>query len=198
VTARRRTVIGSLGLSIGAGLIAIAAVATGGSASAALIPQYGMPNVVKQANETELVVPPALVPPAGQEMIAAFGATGVQVYGCTAGTWVFVEPAANLLGWASGSSALQTAIHFRGPSWESTTDGSLVQARSIASSPVSGSIPELLLQATTNRGDGLFGRVAYIQRLSTSGGVAPTGGCTDGQTAGVQYHALYRFFAPAS
>jgi hypothetical protein len=50
-----------------------------------------------------------------------------------------------------------TAVYFRGPSGESTDDGSLVEATVVASSPVPGSIPQLLLQATRNRGDGVFG-----------------------------------------
>jgi hypothetical protein len=72
-----------------------------------------------------------------------------------------------------------------------------VEAGAVASSPVPGSIPELLLQSRRNRGDGLFGAVTYLQRLRTSGGVAPAGACTDGATTGVPYRADYRFFAPA-
>ena len=145
--------------------------------------------------EASLPVPPALAPPAGQVLVADFAASGVQVYQCTSGAWAFVEPAASLVGRAKGSSG-RSAIHFRGPSWESTNDGSLVEAKAVASSPVDGSIPQLLLQSTRNRGDGLFGHVGYIQRLATSGGAAPTGACTEGQTDGVPYRARYRFFAP--
>jgi hypothetical protein len=145
-----------------------------------------------------LDVPPELVPPAGQKLQADFAASGVQVYQCTNGAWVFVEPAASLIGRAKAHPGVQTAVHFRGPSWESTRDGSLVEAKAIASSPVSGSIPQLLLQSTRNRGEGLFGHVTYIQRLATSGGAAPTGSCTDGQTSGVTYRAQYRFFTPAT
>lgn len=143
-------------------------------------------------------VPAALNPPAGQVLVGDFAASGVQVYQCTAAAWVFVEPAANLLGWAKGSSGPRTVIHFRGPSWESTNDASLVEAKAIANSPVTGSIPQLLLQSTRNRGDGQFGHVGYIQRLGTRGGAAPAGACTEGQTTGVPYRARYRFFAPAT
>jgi uncharacterized protein DUF3455 len=89
-----------------------------------------------------------------------------------------------------------TAVHFRGPSWESTKDGSLVEAKVVASSPVPGSIPQLLLQATKNRGSGVFDQVTYIQRLATRGGAAPTGACTDGRSAGIPYQSEYRFFVP--
>lgn len=149
---------------------------------------------------TQHTVPPNLVPPPGQVLSSMFRAHGVQVYQCTAGAWAFLEPAANLTGRmkAAGRAGPHTAIHFRGPSWESTQDGSLVEARVVASSPVPGSIPELLLQATRNRGDGAFGRVTYVQRLATNGGAAPTGACTDGSTTGVPYRAVYHFFVPAS
>jgi hypothetical protein len=142
-------------------------------------------------------VPPVVQVPAGQVLIGDFLGTGVQVYGCTAGGWVFVEPAATLAGWTKRPHGFATAVHFRGPSWESTDDGSLVEAKVIASSPVTGSIPQLLLQATENRGDGVFGHVSYLQRLATHGGAAPAGACTEGQTTGVRYAAEYRFFTPA-
>ncbi len=143
-------------------------------------------------------VPPGLQPPVGNVLTAQFIASGVQVYQCTAGAWVFLEPAANLVGSATGFSGIQTAIHYKGPTWESTTDGSLVQGRTIASSPVPGSIPQLLLQATANRGTGIFGTVTYINRLDTSGGAAPAGSCTSGQTVGVPYSARYLFYVPGS
>jgi hypothetical protein len=142
--------------------------------------------------------PPALAPPAGQVLTAAYAARGVQVYQCTAGAWAFVEPAAALTGVSWRPPSRDDVIHFRGPSWQSTGDGSLVEARAVANSPVPGAIPELLLQATRNRGDGVFGRTAYIQRLATKGGVAPAGTCVDGATAGVPYRAEYRFYSPAS
>jgi hypothetical protein len=140
-------------------------------------------------------VPPELAPPAGQALVGVFAARGVQVYQCTGGVWVFVEPAANLVGWAGHRGTVRTAVHFRGPSWESTDDGSLVTGAAIASVPVTGSIPQLLLRAASNRGDGVFGAVTYVQRLATSGGAAPAGGCAEGQSTGVPYRAEYRFYA---
>lgn len=136
--------------------------------------------------------PPALAPPAGNVLSSVYRAKGVQVYQCTAGAWGFVEPAANLAGVVRGG--LRTAVHFRGPTWQSAGDGTLVEAKAVANVPVPGSIPQLLLQATRNRGEGDFGRVTYIQRLATSGGVAPAGACADGDTRGVPYLAEYRFY----
>jgi hypothetical protein len=187
---RRISALSIRGLA-GAGLVAAAL--TAGLSGSAHGQQPAEDNALPAA-----VVPPALNPPAGQVLLADFAARGVQVYQCTSGAWTFLEPAANLTGWAKRYARWQTAIHFRGPSWESTEDGSLVEAKAVASSPVSGSIPELLLQATKNRGDGVFGHVTYIQRLATTGGAVPTGTCTAGQTTAVPYRAEYRFFVPAS
>jgi len=128
------------------------------------------------------------VPP-GNRLIAAMDGVGVQVYQCTDGAWTFLEPVARL------SDPSPDVIHFRGPSWESIRDGSLVEAATVASSPVPGAIPQLLLQATRTRGTGIFGSVTYVQRLDTAGGLAPTTRCLSGQTQGVPYTAEYRFFA---
>ena len=112
---------------------------------------------------------------------------------------MFVEPAASLVGTAKGNKGPQTVIHFRGPSWQSSVDGSLVEGTVVASSPVPGSIAELLVKSTRNQGDGgIFSRVSFVQRLATSGGVAPAPGpCATGTVTGVQYTAVYRFFVPA-
>jgi hypothetical protein len=139
-------------------------------------------------------VPAELAPPAGSVALARYPARGVQVYTCTAGSWVFTEPAATL---TAGPAGPAVAAHFRGPTWQSTTDGSLVQATAVASKPVPGSIAQLLLRATSTRGPGRFGSVTYVQRLDPSGGAAPAGTCTDGAVAGVPYRAQYVFWAAA-
>jgi Protein of unknown function (DUF3455) len=135
-------------------------------------------------------IPAELAVPAGNRLVAVLPALGVQVYQCTGGAWTFVEPAAQLF-----DGIRPAAVHFRGPSWESTRDGSLVTGRVLASVPVPGAIPQLLLAAATTRGDGVFGQVTFIQRLATTGGAAPTGACTDGASAGVRYTARYAFYA---
>jgi hypothetical protein len=143
-------------------------------------------------------VPAALQPPDGHVPLGAFAASGVQVYRCTAAAWAFVEPVATLTGRVRGLRGRHTAIHFRGPSWQSGADGSLVEAAAVANAPVAGSIPQLLLEARTNRGEGVFGAVTYIQRLATSGGAAPAGTCEEGALASVPYRADYRFFGAAA
>jgi hypothetical protein len=179
---------------------AVAVIVVLSAATSAYGHEGGGPSVAPgDRTSSQHAVPPELAPPSGHVLSAVFRARGTQIYQCTAGTWALLEPAANLAGRVKGPrpARLPTAIHFRGPSWESTNDGSLVEAKVVASSPVPGSIPQLLLQATKTRGEGVFGHVTYVQRLATSGGVAPAGACTDGRTAGIPYQAEYRFFVPA-
>lgn len=137
-------------------------------------------------------VPAELAPPDGSSPFARYPARGVQVYTCTGGAWVFTEPAATL---TAGPLGPPVAVHFRGPTWQSVSDGSLVTAKVTASAPVQGSIAQLLLVATSTRGPGRFASVTYVQRLNTSGGLAPAGSCTDGAVVGVPYRADYVFFA---
>jgi hypothetical protein len=135
--------------------------------------------------------PTAVRVPSGNRPVARLDGQGLPVYQCNAGAWAFLEPVAQL------SDRTPAAIHLRGPSWESIRDGSLVEAATVASSPVAGAIPELLLQATRTRGEGIFGSVTYVQRLDTTGGLAPTTACADGQTRAVPYTAEYRFYVKA-
>jgi hypothetical protein len=138
-------------------------------------------------------VPDAIKVPDGNKRIAVMPARGVQTYQCTAGAWVFVQPDAILR-----HHGRAEVLHTRGPVWTSVVDGSSVTAATQASSPVPGAIPELLLKATGNRGPGLLSAVTYIQRLNTTGGLAPTGSCTEGATASIRYTADYAFWVAKS
>ena len=147
-------------------------------------------------------VPAALNPPADATIEAAFGARGVQIYTCAipaaggAPAWTLKAPHAVLF---QGFDA--AAIHFAGPSWQAL-DGSLVTGAKVAADPGPDptAIPWLLLKAASNVGAGLFADVTWIQRLATSGGVAPTTGC-DADHVGAQvlvpYRADYFFYHPA-
>ena len=181
----RRRLIATVCVAAGAAAAALLSVSGGGAAAAA-------PQAVSGGSSTP--VPPELAVPDGNTLTARFAASGVQVYRCASGAWVFVEPAAALY----DRYGRTVAIHFRGPSWESIRDGSLVEGAAVASVPVTGSIPQLLLRATTTRGTGVFGGVSYIQRLATTGGTAPAGSCTEGETRGVPYTAVYQFYKPTA
>lgn len=132
--------------------------------------------------------------PDGQQLVGSYPAAGVQVYECADGAWKLLEPAATL----ASTDGKTMALHSRGPTWVSTADGSAVNAAPVdgAKNPRPNAVPELLLKATAARGEGLFAKVSYIQRLQTEGGVAPAGACTAGATMAVPYSAIYNFFAP--
>jgi Protein of unknown function (DUF3455) len=167
---------------VSAGLLGASPAASGTAPASAAAP------VLAADSTGDDSVPPEIRVPPGNRLVAALDAQGVQVYACTARAWAFLEPVAEL------HDQSPAAIHFRGPSWQSTRDGSLVEAATVASSPVVGSIPQLLLHETLTRGSGIFGDVTYVQRLDTAGGVKPSSPCMDGQTQGVPYTAEYRFF----
>ncbi|HEX8870762.1 MAG TPA: DUF3455 domain-containing protein, partial [Lentzea sp.] len=116
-------------------------------------------------------------------------AHGVQTYQCANGAWNFLQPDAIL-----ESYGRAVVLHTRGPVWTSVVDGSSVTATTVASSPVPPAIPQLLLRSTGNRGPGLLGTVTFVQRLNTTGGLAPTGDCKDGSTASIPYTADYAFW----
>jgi hypothetical protein len=175
-----RTLTGAV--LLGSGLLAASLVGSGTA------PVSAAPRAPAAERSGDDSVPPVIQVPPGNRLVAALDAQGVQVYTCAAGTWVFLEPVAQL------HDQSQAVIHFRGPSWESTKDGSLVEAETVASSPVIGAIPQLLLRETLTRGSGVFGNVTYVQRLDTVGGVKPSTACMNGQTQGVPYSAEYRFF----
>ncbi|MEV7071312.1 DUF3455 domain-containing protein [Streptomyces sp. NPDC091972] len=137
--------------------------------------------------------PAAVKVPDGNKLTGVYPARGVQTYTCTDGAWKLLEPAATL----SDRRGRTVALHSRGPVWVSTVDGSAVNATAVATSPKEGTIPELLLQATATRGTGVFGGVSYIQRLNTTGGVAPATTCTGTDQVSVAYTATYAFYKPA-
>ena len=141
---------------------------------------------------------PSIVdPPAGAVRLGAWRVVkGTQTYTCTGGVFTGASvPEAKL----AGPRGL--IHHFKGPSWQSVRDGSLVTATKTRELARPGTIPELLLTVNSHSGaaDGLLAGATHIQRLATTGGVAPAGACTDGTTKAVPYGALYVFWsAPAA
>ena len=146
--------------------------------------------------------PAALAPPAGHVVHAVLKARGVQVYRCRAGTWEPLEPAASLTGVTVRPVRKVTALHFRGPSWQSAQDGSLIEGdpASVVRAPSGhrAGIPQLRVTAKAARGPGVFGKVTYVQRLDTVGGAAPGTTCSGSRTTAVPYRAVYRFFIAGS
>jgi uncharacterized protein DUF3455 len=170
---------------VGLAVAALVAVGLGGGA----VPAAAAGETVAEGKGH---VPEAIRVPAGNRKIAVMPAEGVQTYQCTAGAWTFVQPDAILR-----HRGRAEVLHTRGPVWTSVRDGSSVTAAARANAAVANAIPQLLLQSTANKGPGLFGGVTFIQRLNTTGGVAPSGACVDGATASISYTADYAFWVAA-
>jgi len=137
-------------------------------------------------------VPDALKPSAPETVARQARATGDQIYLCDGSSWVFARPDAQLF----DESGKRIGSHFAGPTWQ-WSDGSRVTGRAVANAtPDPDSIPWLLLKATDHQGDGVMNNVSSIQRLSTKGGKAPTGGCDashKGEEARSHCTAVYYF-----
>ena len=120
-------------------------------------------------------------------------ATGVQIYRWNGTAWTFIAPSAELYADAEGHGLIGT--HYAGPTWESVSGSTVVAAVIDRCTPNPNAIPWLKLGAVSASGPGIFGRVAFIQRVNTAGGTAPTiGGSVVGEEARVPYRAEYFFY----
>jgi Protein of unknown function (DUF3455) len=140
-------------------------------------------------------IPPALAVQEGATLLGKYAARGVQVYFCrakgAANEWAFKAPEAKLV----DAEGKPFAKHYAGPSWEAP-DGSKAVGKVLANAPAptEGAIPWLLLSAESS-GSGQLAGVHFVQRVRTSGGVAPAGACpTVGAEQRVDYTADYIFY----
>ena len=181
-----------------------------------------------QADVTPPAVPDNLQVPMGNKPYLEGHAGGTQGYIClpcpnaiTAAAmcpasgfaWAFVKPQATLFD--DGNQQIITHFLSANPdesgtpraSWQHSQDSSHVWAKAMATSTdpafvAPDAIPWLLLQVvgkTPGATDGTtLTATTYIQRLSTSGGIAPSTGCAQsadvGSKALVPYTADYFFF----
>jgi hypothetical protein len=187
------------------------AAAVAGAAAVAL------PQPAGADSATLSLVPANIRVPAGNKAFFEGHASGTQHYIClpsgSAVAWTFFGPQATLFNDQVG----QVVTHFLSPNpsengtpratWQHSRDTSAVWAQAIASSSDSnfvapGAIPWLLLQVVGAQegptgGDKLI-QTTFIQRLNTTGGIAPSTGCgvsTDvGKKALVPYTADYVFY----
>jgi hypothetical protein len=162
-------------------------------------------------------VPGNIRVPAGNTAFLEGHAIGTQDYICLPSgsgfAWTFFGPQATLF----NDDDEQVITHFLSPNpdeggtpratWQHSQDTSTVWAMAIASSSnpgfvAPGAIPWLLLEVVGAQDGPTGGRTltatTFIQRLNTSGGVAPSTGCTSstdvGKKAFVPYTADYFFY----
>jgi len=148
---------------------------------------------VSRARAPELGGCDKLDAPLGSTVAFHAYARGVQIYRWSGSAWVFVAPAADLFADAGGNGKIGT--HSAGPTWESVSGSKVVAAVIDRCTPTPNAIPWLSLGAVSASGPGVFGRVAFIQRVNTVGGVAPSvPGSADGEISNVPYTAEYFFY----
>jgi Protein of unknown function (DUF3455) len=161
-------------------------------------------------------VPSKIEVPAGNTAFLEGHAVGTQNYICLPSGWTFFGPQATLF----NDLNAQVITHFLSPNpdeggtpratWQHSQDTSTVWAVAIASYSTPGfvargDIPLLLLQVVGAQDGPTGGRTltatTFIHRLNTSGGVAPSTGCTllsdVGKKAFVPYTADYFFYSAA-
>lgn len=130
-------------------------------------------------------------------------AKGVQVYRCQPGNtsappyvWTLVGPDAVLY----DDHGSVVGKHSAGPTWELSGDGSKVTGTVKSKAMVAAdAVPWLLLTVATNAGVGALASAKLVQRVETTGGVAPASTCdqgSSGSTTRVDYSATYVFWGP--
>ncbi len=133
--------------------------------------------------------------PEGNQVSFHVYAIGVQIYRWNGAAWALVAPSAAL--YADREYKGNVGIHYEGPRWESNS-GSVVQAARVPNTgctPDSSAIAWLLLKRVATDGPGIFSKVTYIQRVATTGGLAPTApGTTVGEEKRIPYTAEYYFY----
>ena len=170
-----------------AGVIAISGCGMLPSMSMGAFPRVSIPSEIAASSTQKL------------ELIAA--ATGVQIYRCDAkagapGTyeWVFQAPEAIL----RDVGGKHVGKHYAGPTWEAE-DGSRIVGTvdTRRDAPDKSSIPWLRLKTRSTAGSGTFSGVNTILRVSTTGGMPRSGGCSEadhGRIVRVDYTADYYFY----
>jgi hypothetical protein len=139
-------------------------------------------------------VPTEIRVPDGNKLFLIAHAIGEQIYSCDATAsgfrWALVAPRADLY----DDHGKLIATHFRGPTWQAT-DGSNVVGRRDADITVDATaIPWLRLSAASTAvgpdGDRLA-ETTFIQRIATTGGLAPAAADCNATTAATEADVAY-------
>lgn len=129
----------------------------------------------------------------GNEVAFRTYAIGVQIWKWNGASWIFVAPEASLFADAGFHGKVGT--HYAGPTWESNSGSKVVAARVDGCTPDASDIPWLLLRKVTTDGPGIFNDVTFIQRVNTSGGIAPAvPGTSVNEIKRVPYTTEYYFY----
>jgi hypothetical protein len=140
--------------------------------------------------------------PNGQKVLFHFQTlpNSVQIYTCrqTGGSfaWTGPDPDAILV----DSARKLTVHHYKGPTWEAT-DGSIVHSEGpLARHFLPGRADAVhWLELPAKEPTRQFAKLTFIQRVDTTGGLPPSGGCDAGHVGDqqrVNYSATYLFLAP--
>jgi hypothetical protein len=160
---------------------------TGLAALAAAVPLSGIAAAAPSAPE----VPDGIAVDEGNKPFLIGHAVGVQIYRCNGASWGLVAPRANLY----GDNGQLVATHFAGPSWQARDGCKVVGQRikdPIMVDPTA--IPWLLLEAksATAGPDGdRLAATTYIQRVATTGGLAPAASTCNADTTGAESEIPY-------
>lgn len=153
------------------------------------------------------VDPSIAVPAASGRVLVHAAASGTQNYVCarTAGDaggapgWSFSGPEADL----SDCHAARIGRHFAGeggaPNWQMLDGANVAGHKVAASTPRGDGAPWLLLLADSRSPTGPLAATRYVQRVRTSGGLAPTAPCDASHLGAVEkvpYTAEYYFYGP--
>jgi hypothetical protein len=135
--------------------------------------------------------------PAGNKVWFHVYAEGVQIYRWNGSSWIFAGPDAVLFAddpaEADGDGVV--GIHYAGPTWESNSGSMVVATVEKRATPDPDAIQWLRLKAVSSHGPGIFDGVTYIQRVNTTGGLAPAApGAFPGEEARMPYTAEYYFY----
>jgi uncharacterized protein DUF3455 len=130
----------------------------------------------------------------GHKVFLSGHAVGVQIYRCNAAAggfaWGLVAPRANL--YDDNGKLIMT--HYGGPTWEARDGSKVVGARDGQATVDATAIPWLRVKAVSTSagpgGDRLL-KTAYIQRVATTGGLAPAAADCNAATAGAQVEVPY-------
>jgi hypothetical protein len=176
-------------------VVAAAVLLSGALLTAAQTAEAAQEPAADTAARPGFVLPPgAPVPPEYRLFEAYFVIRGTQTYTCTdAGTFATTSVPQAYLERYDGRHSV---YHSAGPTWTDLVDRSQLLGTVVTRVPSPNGSIDWLLLSTSHPQPGRLDPVAYISRVNTRGGTAPTGACTPGETRAVPYTADYVFWAP--